>query len=250
MLFFFFFLFLFFFSGFTVLRHHHFFSIHTSLGTSIAVLSRGSQVPHTVTIAAVSLFRVFFVMPLSSECSFTALNMNCLTEFLAGFLFLMCLKKDLSLVFPSCSSDFFVLFCLPCCVFTFSLPVLMIYSAIFFYLGMTSAFFFFLRITSLLHCCFNCSGFLFSFQVLLNRNTYLSCLSGLITFSHLHSACKDFKFFIWPFWVLLKSFLSSRACIVKPGATKDLFFAFTAPAGKLLHAGLVQNLEAEESLYI
>lgn len=118
----------FFFSGFAVLKHHHFFSIHANLDISITVLYRGSQVPHTVTIAAVSLFRVFFVMPLSSECSFTALNMNCLTEFLAGFLFLMCLKKDLSLVFPSCSSDFFfVLFCLACCVFTFNLPVLVIY---------------------------------------------------------------------------------------------------------------------------
>lgn len=153
----------FFFSGFAVLKHHRFFSIHANLDISITVLYRGSQVPHTVTIAAVSLFRVFFVMPLSSECSFTALNMNCLTEFLAGFLFLMCLKKDLSLVFPSCSSDFFfVLFCLACCVFTFNLPVLVIYWAIFFYLCMTSAFFFFfLRMTLLLHCCFNRSGFLF-----------------------------------------------------------------------------------------
>lgn len=88
--------FFFFFSGFAVLKHNYFFSIHANLDISITVLYRGSQVPHTVTIAAVSLFRVFFVMPLSSECSFTALNMNCLTEFLAGFLFLMCLKKDLS----------------------------------------------------------------------------------------------------------------------------------------------------------
>lgn len=242
----------FFFSGFAVLKHHHFFSIHANLDISITVLYRGSQVPHTVTIAAVSLFRVFFVMPLSSECSFTALNMNCLTEFLAGFLFLMCLKKDLSLVFPSCSSDFF-LFCFAWLAVFLHLICQCLWSIELFFsiCAWLQLFFFFWG----WHCSYTAVltvlvSFFFLSHVFLMGNVYLSCLSGLITFSHLHSACEDLKFFVWPFWVLLTSFLSSPICTVKPGATEDLFFAFTAPAGKLLHAGLVQNLEAEESLYI
>lgn len=145
-----------------MLKHHRFFSIHANLDISITVLYRGSQVPHTVTIAAVSLFRVFFVMPLSSECSFTALNMNCLTEFLAGFLFLMCLKKDLSLVFPSCSSDFF-LFCFAWLAVFLHLICQCLWSIELFFsiCAWLQLFFFFLRMTLLLHCCFNRSGFLF-----------------------------------------------------------------------------------------
>lgn len=99
------------FPGVSVLKRYHLFSVHTNVNISITVLYRGSPASRTVTIAAVNLSRVFSVMPLSSECSFTPQIMSCLPEFLAGFLFLMCLKKDLSLVTANCSSDF--LFVLP-----------------------------------------------------------------------------------------------------------------------------------------
>lgn len=113
------------FSGISVLKRYHLFSIYTNVNISITALYRGSPASCTVTVTAVNLSGVFSVMALSSECSFATLIMSCLPEFLAGFLFLMCLKKDLSLVSATCSSDF--LFCLPCCALTFNLPEFMIY---------------------------------------------------------------------------------------------------------------------------
>lgn len=176
------------FPGVFVLKYCHLVSIHTNVNISVSSLQRLPRVSDCYHHCSESVWCIFcngFIFQVLLYCSDHELppgvsgRLPVPDVFEERFIISLC---QLFIRFFVCFACLAVLLHLIC-------QSLWSIELLFFYLCLTSAF---LRVTSLLHCCSNHSGFLSSFvRFYLIGNMYLPCLSCLITIRNLHSACKD-----------------------------------------------------------